>query len=148
MKIFVEKSINFDSLYDLLSWYFDNDCPKTYYEDGSLQCDAHKNRSIDALIDLSRTYFPEVSNVEVIKTLQKLHKENINNIIYSGAIICKYCPTIKRPVFMHYTGNYFFPYRDTMIHGNIDKNNEINYTNSKYTMLDLARIILEDDILN
>ena len=44
---------------------------ETYNEDGTIQCDSTKNRSFDDLQAITKTYFPNLSDLEVFEELVK-----------------------------------------------------------------------------
>ncbi len=85
----------FKKLEDLIYYYFEEDCPATYYSDTEkLQCREGCRRSFDDLLMLSKYYFPDTTDKELAKTMKKIHEED-NDLFFEWI----FCEDTNRPTF-------------------------------------------------
>jgi len=71
MKIYLNPEISCDTPEEFLETYINSGCPTTYNEDGTIQCEEGRDRSVTDLFYLTSTYFPEVTLKEVVKILSR-----------------------------------------------------------------------------
>lgn len=81
MKIYCPELTRERSIKTFLNQYFDKNSPSTYHADGSLDCKAGKNRSVEALYYLVKTEYPSVSFRKFIKVLSELAVERKSCIL-------------------------------------------------------------------
>ena len=144
MKIYLKNNPEFQSVRDLMIWYFENDCPETYNEDNSIQCYMGKRRSFEDLLDLSNTYF-EVTPKELIKTLNdiSINERDLNSKMKKPTLISIYCRDICRNVFLVLDDNYnaFIPYMGTVFHSDSFMDDR---GTGRYTKQELINLIKEE----
>jgi hypothetical protein len=76
------------SKYSLCSTYFDKECTQ-------IECEASKRRSFQALVEIAKTYFPDITLDEICDAIK------------AKGLLYYTCHTIKKIVF-HYAGTYEF----------------------------------------
>jgi hypothetical protein len=95
LKIKLQTNKEFNSLYELMKYYFSYSCPETYYENDTLQCENRRNRSFSDLFALARYYFPDVKIKELAEVLMDLTLEKICDFFV--------CKDVRSPVFFYYS---------------------------------------------
>jgi len=84
-KLYCLNTPKFRSKKHLLEWYFTNKQPTTYYfADKSIQCGPQRNRSLNDLYILTKSYFKSATKTEVICILLGIlkHHEDIEQPMY------------------------------------------------------------------
>ena len=132
-KIYVDsdKSKKFESALELLKWFFveNRHSPTTYFKSGKIQCLEGKNRSLTEIVVMCKTYFPEITTVEVIQALQEINLDNSN----FRKIVTGYCGNIRDITFRSY------------VFSNRWQSNLVNYAysyigRSGYSMIEVKQI--------
>lgn len=96
MSIYFKTDKKYNNLKDLLE-DFCKPYTKTTFLDKrckSLQCNGGRSRSIEDLLELANTYLKDISEKELLSTLQTLNISNFD-ILY-------YCPEVNKVVFHSY----------------------------------------------
>jgi len=84
--LIVKRNICKKTPYLFLRGYFKRGNPETYFENGLLQCEEGRGRSLGDLMMLLKHYFPNVTQREAIRALAELDGRNILNSIHCGTI--------------------------------------------------------------
>lgn len=130
MSIYLKKDgTEFTNVYDLLKFGYTQYGEKSWgerfvktYSDPEctqLECKAAR-RSFDDLLTISRTYFPETTEVELAKTLEQLRKERV--------VFCLFCPDIERVVFYRSTGYGHDSFKNGVNENYHDREGTSNYS--------------------
>ena len=128
------KNANTNSLKRLLSkgWAGDYQSFVETYNDKEckdIEC-GRARRSFEDLLEISRTYFPETTEIELAKTLQELG--NKHNLIAS------FCGDINKLVFWKWV--FIKPYKNDLLHY-VDDSKRDTKGNSPYSANDIQELI-------
>lgn len=72
---------------------------ETVFSKGGLHCSKSRARSIDDFLNISKSYFPELTVKEILIQLKDLAKLNVSNGMYSKVDII-FCPHIRKNNFI------------------------------------------------
>lgn len=121
------------SRYTITDTYYDKECK-------NLECSRYKARSFEALFSIVSTYFPNVTEKKLAKTLEKFLLEDPQGCCFL------FCKTAKKWIF-HLSGTYWVKRDEDYCrdyNGTVEKQNlKTSKGDGKYTLEDILKLMKE-----
>ena len=90
-----------EKIEEFLERFFYPHSKRTYYMDGTIQCDWAKRRSLDDIYKLVTYYYPEATIEDTIIALNQVTRSKISDRGYESCFMGHYCPDIRAFVFAY-----------------------------------------------